>query len=765
MGKHGIRVSPCFLRTNENLSPEVWQQQSLAGKESLTSALVGDARRMRARLPRLASVAVHPSPSSSSPSSGSNPPSATSSTANTNTSSSRSVPFVSPTELFSRTPRHAQPAPLQPTRPATGISQLARKAAVQSRHHVAVERTRPEGSHAGASEYLSYAADRPESGAAAAAAGPRRASSRLETTDEQRTQVDTEQAVAGPSRLRLSPAEETAPRSSASPRRVRISEDHLENLLVSLPTSEPELYDFLRRAKAAYTSLPPEWLASFHAHPNLADCVSSRTYRFLVRVAFDASNLKLVRALLAEIKERGVRLDEVTKRAILRGYAGLGPRLRREDEAIRSALVDELGAAGSSIRPTKRRNFGQPGKGSNDLDELWKGWAVRGRDRRLREHVDALLSPAATISPPKSGQVSPAFSSSPRAWRANFRPNAAMAATTATAGSTPMKRIALSRPPVLIPPFAHTLPGSDIAGLSQALIGTGRRAEAFDLAETWLTVNRPVFHEPPTSPRDPDPPPSPTDADFAAVRQQSGRKSPSLAVYLRQASTYHSTAVVLLNILLKPLFLERAPTPAIRSFIASFVETHSADRPAPPLVPDVVTLRTLVTGVLGSPTAWDRATSLVDWFGYQWGIPVADPCTSTRHHFLPPSEIESDRLAVGRPTAAAAEIARRTDAVPHLLLVKPHAVVPPDIALLLLRHASDQYSRGLFAQSANRRRVWRQGIRAWWRAFDKDESATDVWTGQKARTVLRKAVKVGLFKPKAVGSRGGGGSESVEARP
>ena len=644
---------------------------------------------------------------------------------------------------------------------------------MQQRHDLAAERTRPGELHAASSlGYLSYAADEPESGtAAAAAAGPWRASSRLETTDEQqRTQADTEQAVAGPSRLRLSTAEETTPRSSASPRRVRVS-DQLENLL-SLPTSEPELYDFLRRAKAAYTSLPPEWLASFHAHPNLADCVSSRTYRFLVRVAFDAANLKLVRALLAEIKERGVRLDEVTKRAILRGYAGLGPRLRREDEAIRSALVDELGGAGPTIRPTKRRNFGQAGKGSNDLDELWKGWAVRGRDRRLREHVDALLSPAATTSPRKSGKGSPAFPSSPRAWRANFRPKTATA-TTATAGSTPMKRIALSRPPILIPPFAHTLPGSDIAGLSQALIGAGRRAEAFDLAETWLTANRPVFHDPPTSPQPPDPPPPPpspttlrSDADLAAVRQ-SGRKSPSLAVYLRHASTYHSTAVVLLNILLKPLFLERAPTPAIRSFIASFVETHSAARPAAPLAPDVVTLRSLVTGVLGSPTAWDRATSLVDWFGYQWGIPVADPCASAsaRHHFLPPSEIESERLAVVPPTAAAAEIARQTDAVPHLLLVKPHAVVPPDIALLLLRHASDQYSRGLFAQSANRRRVWRQGIRAWWRAFDKDESATDVWTGQKARTVLRKAVKVGLFKPKALGSRGGGGPESVEARP
>lgn len=747
-------------------------KQSIAGKSLLVSALVGDARRMRARLPRLASVAVHPSPSSSSSSSGSNPPPATSGTASTHTSSERSRAFASPTEPPSRAPRHAQPSPLQAARPATtGISQLARKAAVQGRHDLAAERTRPGGLHAGSSlGSRSYAADeQPESGATA---GLGRASSRLETTDEQRTRADREQAVAGPSRLRLSTTADTAPRSSSSsssPRRVRMS-DQLENLL-SVPTSEPELYGFLRRAKAAYTSLPPEWLASFHAHPNLADCVSSRTYRFLVRVAFDASDLKLVRALLAEIKERGVRLDQVTKRAILRGYAGLGPRLRREDEAIRSALVDELGAAGPTIRPTKRRNFGQPGKGSNDLDELWKGWAVRGRDRRLREHVDALLSPAAATSPPKPGKGSPAFSSSPRAWRANLRPNAATA--TGTAGSTPMKRIALSRPPILIPPFAHTLPGSDIAGLSQALVGTGRRAEAFDLAETWLTANRPVFREPPTSPRDPDPPPSPTtlrsDADTASVRQ-SGERSPSLAMYLRHASTYHSTAVVLLNILLKPLFLERAPAPAIRSFIASFIETHSAARPAPPLVPDVVTLRTLVTGVLGSPTAWDRATNLVDWFGYQWGIPVADPCTNARHHFLPPSEIESDRLAVVPPTAAAAEMARRrTDAAPQLLLVKPHAVVPPDLALLLLRHASDQYSRGLFAQSANRRCVWRQGIRAWWRAFDKDESATDVWTGQKARSVLRKAVKVGLFKPKELVSRGGrgggGGPESVEARP
>ncbi|GAA5979196.1 hypothetical protein JCM10908_002835 [Rhodotorula pacifica] len=713
---------------------------------------------MRARLPRLASVAIN---SSSSSSSGSNPPLPTAVAADYAWSRpTRSTPeFPTASTSASSTVR------VEERGRRTGSSQLAK--AVLHGQQRADESSWAERARGGAEAQLQGGQQVPRT------AGSQRTKGKSDNVEQRRAttiRTSSQFPVAGPSRLRLDPIiprtnehppsaqeQERAQPPPASPSR-RSRTSHLETL--SLPTTEPELYDFLRRAKTAYASLPAEWLASFHSHANLADLVSSRTYRFLLRVAFDASNLRLVRALIAEVKERGLVLDEITKRAVLRGYAGLGPRLRREDEAIRTALVEELGRTAGVVRPTKRRNFGQTGKGLNDLDELWKGWAVRGRDRRLREQVDALLSvkeaaPTALPSPSRKGNKG--VSSSPRA-RANLRPH------TATV-STPMQRIALSCPPILIPPFAHTLPGSDISALVQSLVGAGRRDEAFHLAETWLAENRPVFAEPPASPRPPDPPPSHLPA-ATRMSSSTARRSTSLSVYLRQAASYHSTAVVLLNVLLKPLFLERASMPDIRSFVASFVETHSALRPAPPLTPDVVTLRTLITGVLGSPTAWDRATSLVDWFGYQWGIPLADPCTNERHRFLPPNTIEGDRLAVEPPSAAgksatrAIELARTEHKeLPQLLLVKPHSVVPPDIALLLLRHAADQYSRGLFAQSTNRRRVWRQGIRAWWRAFDKGASSstrmtTDVWTGQKARSVMRKAVKVGLFKPKELVRRG-----------
>lgn len=536
--------------------------------------------------------------------------------------------------------------------------------------------------------------------------------------------------------------------SGVAPRRTIIS--HLESL--SLPVTEPELYQFLRQTKAAYTSLPVEWLASFHSHGNLAHLVSSRTYRFLLRAAFGISDLRLVRALLAEIKDRGIRIDDATSWTVLRGYAALGPRLRREDEAVRTALMEELGEAGAAVaRPTRRRNFGQSGKGLNDLDELWKGWTVRGRDSRLRDQLEGLLS--SPRSGPEAGPASPATkrskvgSSSPRA-KANLR--------NAEPASSPMRRIALSRPPTLIPPLAHTLPGPAVAALTQALVSDRRKDDALGIAESWLAANRLVL-EPPSSKKPPDPPPALEPAPLLTDRAAGGFRPAALSSYLRQAAAYHSTAVVLLNILLKPLFLERAPLPVIRTFVASFVRTHSAARPAPPLVPDIVTLRTLVAGVLGTPTAWDRATSLVDWFGYQWGIPLADPCSNARHRFPPPPDVEAERLEVAPRSAGAGSVLNslvvderqpRSHVDVNLLLVKPHAVVSPDVALLLLRHAADQYSRGLHAQSASRRRVWRQSIRAWWRSFYKDDATTDVWTGQKARSVVRRAVKAGMFKPK-----------------
>ncbi|GAA5864617.1 hypothetical protein JCM3774_006016 [Rhodotorula dairenensis] len=719
---------------------------------------------MRARLPRLASVAVHSSPSGANPS--------RASSASTCTSSSNHdirPPFPRATDTVTRA---APPRTLHGAGGSTGRCGQLGNAVQLGQQHGAVDPQTASGARTGKTVLPSQpAAGR--AGARSATEGGRLGETTTTTDDwpaERRDVRDNDgrRPVAGPSGLHsIKSSNATGPPLSlrspgpASSRRAR-GLSRLETQ-ISLPTSEPELYNFLRRTKVAYTSLPPEWLASFHAHEHLADFVSSRTYRFLLRIAFACSNLRLVRTLLAEIKERAVALDEITKRAILRGYAGCGPRvLTSEDEAVRTALADELGrAAGEgATRPTRRRNFGQSGKGSNDLDELWKGWAVRGRDRRLREHVDALLrssdpDPATAASRPgltKSGKV---VSSSPRA-RSTLRHKAAAAVPTR------MQRIALSRPPILIPPLAHGLPGSDLTGLVQALVSTGRRAEAFDLAEAWLVANRPVFEEePPGSLRPPDPPPpDETTTTRRAFGAGHSSRSPSLGVYLRRTLSYHSTAVVLLNILLKPLFLERAPVPVIRSFVTSFVETHSAARPAAPLLPDLVTLRTLVTGVLGSRTAWDRATSLVDWFGYQWGIPVADPSVRARHRFLPPSEIEADRLAIIEsplPAApcAVAEGAQTGQEPLRLLLVKPHAVVPPDVALLLLRHAADQYARDRFAaapssssSSSSRRRLWRQGVRAWWRGFDRDSTATDVWTGQKARAVVDKAVKVGLFKPK-----------------
>ncbi|GAA5863402.1 hypothetical protein JCM1840_007514 [Sporobolomyces johnsonii] len=492
-----------------------------------------------------------------------------------------------------------------------------------------------------------------------------------------------------------------------------------------LPTSEPSLYLLLRRIKSTYPSTPVAWLAWFHSQPALSPFASPRTYSFLLLRAFAESNLALVRALLEEIAQREMAWDEPLCRVLLRGYQRTGDERKVQD------VLAVMGSRGwAAPRPSQRPDLGEKGKGKvkSEEDPVWKGWSMSVQERKTKEEEDARRNEA--------DQAAGTPSVSVNRFRSRRRPPSATEQIASPA-----------RPPVLIPPNAASLPSSDITTLVELLVQDRRTTDAFSLADAWLSANRPV----PPSRSSASPGRSvPANRPFRILDYlKSPAPNPALRTYHALSTSYHSSAVVLLNILLKPLFYERSPPAALRTFVTSFLSRHSAPPPARPLTPNLATLRTLVSGVLGSRHAWRHAVKLTDWFGYTWGMPLGG--TGFEHaparltFVWPPDADVRERLGlVGAPPPASnarrerrAQVANR----PLQLQVKPHEVVPADVALLLLRHALDCYKR----KSLKAHEV--DAVRAWWDGFDHASSELVVGA-HKGRPLVAKAIKAGLLESK-----------------
>ncbi|GAA6047912.1 hypothetical protein JCM3770_006421 [Rhodotorula araucariae] len=506
------------------------------------------------------------------------------------------------------------------------------------------------------------------------------------------------------SKSRRRPAAVTA-QVDYAPSRIRSPLPSADSLLAQpLPDSEPALYAFLRCAQNSHPNVPPSWLAWFHAHPRIALFASTRTYRLLLHRATTATDKGLVRALLSEMGERGVPLDDETRRVLLRGF------IRGGEDAHALEVLRALGrgARGAPLKATKPRDLGAGARGHGDAQAKWKGWATRERDKLAEE------ARRREMGQPQIGAHGVARGTYKRR---RLRPVAQVA---------PVLPTSAHWRPILVPSRPGTLSSSDITTIVECLVQERRHDEAFALADTWLSAKRP-------GPDDASPPvrSHPIHFDLATV---------SLARQRSPVADYNDTALVLLNILVKSLFYERPSRSAIRTFVDAFLSKHSAPAPAAPLVPNIVTLRQLVSSCLGSVDAWTRATSLVDWYGYRFGLPApSGHPRAPRQHFAPPSHVEGARLGVegpGRGAAASASTGRA------LLLIPPHAAVSPDVAVLLLRHAVDQHARGTLGYAARVR-----AVRRWWAGFDRRGS--DVWTYWKTRELVKRAVRIGLLEDRS----------------
>ncbi|BGP05299.1 hypothetical protein OF846_000881 [Rhodotorula toruloides] len=484
----------------------------------------------------------------------------------------------------------------------------------------------------------------------------------------------------------------------------------------SLPSSSDDLLQFLRRVKAVYIHPDLEALADFHASDALAPFVSTDSYRFLLKLAFDASNLRLARALLTEMEEKEIALDEPLQRVVVQGYLARG-ELGPEDERRKQAAIRALRVNPSMAPQVYRRDLGEKGAGSGDPMERWKGWRITSRHRREMRELRAQQEEAARQAVEKEA----ALRSPPHLRSRRERIAVPLA--------RPQTRVP-PRPPLIIPRDAHRLDRYAVTALVHRLVREDRVSDGFALARSWLSANKPrldpetsaaysrMTSDPETQPRIDDTPPQ--------VRQ-----------YLQHSTLYHETSRILMNILLKALFAERSPRPVVRDFITNFLTTHSADPPAPDNLPEVSTLRLLVSGLRGATNAWVRAASYVDWFGYRWGMPKADPSDREWYHVVPPSPESAVGLGLadkeGKPLGPFA----KKPADSRLLPLAPHRLVTPDVAVLMLR---------LAVESAKKRNVGsatKRAINEWWHGLDKRGS--EIWRTYEAKGLAYRAIKAGLI--------------------
>ncbi|GAA5845183.1 hypothetical protein JCM11251_003708 [Rhodosporidiobolus azoricus] len=543
-----------------------------------------------------------------------------------------------------------------------------------------------------------------------------------------------EEPLAGPSRMvnMASPPPTTQPYPSASTSpplpRCLLLPDGDSLCEQSLPYTEAELYSFLHTVKATEYRFGPDKLSALHSVPYFARLVSTRTYRFLIQYAFEASNLALVQSLLAEMQERGIKKDEHTLRVLLRGYLRHG-----KDEDARE-VVRIMQQKGVVLVSTKPRVMVQGGKGKEkereDFEVLWKAYEVRGREVRLREEAAQRVQ----------NRDEPRESKAPRTKRGRRR-----GATTILSGAVaPASPFTAPPRTVNVPRDPATLSSSDISTIVTVLAEEGRGSTAFRVAELWLQANRPSRGSSASAPR-PHPYPAPASPFFSSsFRPMTARRPLDYHSFGERVAQYHSTALVLLNILLRTLFSERASACAIRSYVLSFLKRHSAPSPARPLTPNLATLRTLVSGLKGVPDAWQNALDMVTWFGYLWGMPLTGEPHSKRIYFRVSRAAKIRAfLHLGIDRAALAAGPPGGPPLPALAKEKrqPHAVVPPDLALLLLNHATDSFlSRTLVSAS----RV--AEVRKWWsKDLERDAKRNELWTSAKMKEAWARAATSGLM--------------------
>ncbi|BGP22162.1 hypothetical protein JCM10295v2_001040 [Rhodotorula toruloides] len=483
------------------------------------------------------------------------------------------------------------------------------------------------------------------------------------------------------------------------------------------PSTVNELLHFLIRVKTFYRYPDLEALADFHASEAVAPFVSTASYRFLLKLAFNDSNLRLARTLLSEMEEKEVALDEATQRIVVQGYLPRG-ELGPDDERRNQAAIRALRVNPSLAPLVPRRDLGEKGKGNGDPRERWKGWTITSRHRREMRELRVQQA-----QEERRAAHAEAQRNAPLHLRSAPERNPAPLAR-------PRARVP-PRPPLIIPQASHRLDRYAVAALVQRLVREDRVKDGFALARSWLLANKPHL--------DPE-------ASAASTRQTSGNTHPGLRLddtlphvqrYPKECDLYHATSRVLMNILLKALFAERTAAPVIRNFITNYLTTYSADPPARSNVPELNTLRLLISGLRGATNAWERAASYVDWFGYRWGMPRADPLDRRRYYVVPPSPAVAIGLELadkdGKPLGPFSNKPDRA----LLLRVAPHYLVTPEVAVMMLRLAVESQRKQRIAHATKR------AINKWWHALDKRDS--EIWTTYETKGLVYRAIKAGLI--------------------
>ncbi|KAL8279248.1 hypothetical protein RQP46_008285 [Phenoliferia psychrophenolica] len=377
----------------------------------------------------------------------------------------------------------------------------------------------------------------------------------------------------------------------------------------ALPNTEPGLYHFLWAARrTARTSTDAATLATIHGHPSLRTLTSSRTYGQVLLLALACSDWALVREVLAEMRERSVAWDELICRTMLVAYLKRGDAVRVKD------VLREMRMAGLREPLTYvnwRRDLGDQSRGKGDS---WKVW-------RRRPGPSGLARDSSQVGAAERARASSARASAarPAGTETSF--------TRFTDADTRIRRT-----PTFVPSDVGRISNFDVTVLVESLVQDARYSKALAVAETWLAFNRPPAPEPAPPPPPPLPsfitshPRTPNLTAFNGPRTPTSPlppppRRPSISPQVR---AYNGAAIILLNILLKVLFVNNLTLAPIKDFIEYFIEHHSLT-PSCRIVPNDVTLSTLLKPYLHRSSTFDleftRTSNLVNWFGTEFGLP------------------------------------------------------------------------------------------------------------------------------------------------
>ncbi|KAI5478134.1 hypothetical protein MNV49_005398 [Pseudohyphozyma bogoriensis] len=388
--------------------------------------------------------------------------------------------------------------------------------------------------------------------------------------------------------------------------------------LGSVPTTEAKLFKLLCFLTNGHL-VKPESVALFHAQDEFRAIVSSRTYSVVLAQAYLASNERITREVLRDMKRRGVKWSVDVLRNLLREH------VRRGNRDGARAVVDAFGRAGRKepmVVGLGRRDVGSEGKGGPVEPKFV--WA--GKQKHVRQAKKKLEEGPAAPTTTTAKEPTRAPSGKGKKRKGVVEEGSSLVYTPDDSQ--------LARQPATIPRDLTSVSSRDIVPLVTSLIEDYRGQEAFDVARSWLQAARPPSHTTqPWSPR-------------------------LVGEDLRRSQVYAKTAVHLLNALLKSLFANDNSRDSIHNFVTYFIELHTANLK---LVPSSYTLCTLLRPSRrqhpdARTTGFDDACATTNWFGTTYGLPPRLPTVIGYRRF---TSLEAEPWALSNPVChVSAQVAK-----------------------------------------------------------------------------------------------------------